>query len=76
MAIKTRTGADGPHVATALVVFQCLIIVVMTAVARYHPYADAKDNRNSALSHQGGFQLGLDERELYKFYITTSECKH
>nr|CAD7258198.1 unnamed protein product [Timema shepardi] len=69
MAIKTRTGADGPHVATALVVFQCLIIVVMTAVARYHPYADAKDNRNSALSHQGGFQLGLDERELYKFYI-------
>nr|CAD7405603.1 unnamed protein product [Timema cristinae] len=69
MAIKTRTGADGPHVATALVVFQCLIIVVMTAVAKYHPYADAKDNRNSALSHQGGFQLGLDERELYKFYI-------
>nr|CAD7600189.1 unnamed protein product [Timema genevievae] len=69
MAIKARTGADGPHVAAALVVFQCLIIVVMTAVVKYHPYADAKDNRNSALSHQGGFQLGLDERELYKFYI-------
>nr|CAD7458619.1 unnamed protein product [Timema tahoe] len=69
MAIKARTGPDGPHVAAALVVFQCLIIVVMTAAAKYHPYADAKDNRNSALSHQGGFQLGLDERELYKFYI-------